>query len=394
AYDIIFFWVARMVMQGLHFTGERPFATVLLHGLVRDSQGRKMSKSLGNGVDPMDVIEKYGADALRLALVLSSAPGNDQRYSDERVEAASRFANKVYNAIRYVRMNLPEGFTPQAVTMDNVEDVWIVQKLNQTTQHMTEWLKDFEFGQAARAIYDFLWDDYCDWYIELTKIHMRENPETSSNTLSMLVFVAEQALKLLHPFMPFVTEELWQSLPHQGDSIMVAPWPSPQNLPANRAQDVMDRVQSLIRTARNLRAEVNLPPGQRVHFQMVADDAETLADWQMEAAAIREMVRAQDISWHVKAEGAPKPHHALTGVCQGGSVYLPLEGIVDLAVEQARVQKTMEQTQRELERVEKQLADQKFRERAPQPVVAKAQEQRLELLARMERLKERWEDLQ
>ncbi|MCY0908840.1 MAG: valine--tRNA ligase [Sulfobacillus thermotolerans] len=394
AYDIIFFWVARMVMQGLHFTGERPFATVLLHGLVRDSQGRKMSKSLGNGVDPMDVIEKYGADALRLALVLSSAPGNDQRYSDERVEAASRFANKVYNAIRYVRMNLPEGFTPHAVTMDNVEDLWIVQKLNQTTQHMTEWLKDFEFGQAARAIYDFLWDDYCDWYIELTKIHMRENPETSSNTLSMLVFVAEQALKLLHPFMPFVTEELWQSLPHQGDSIMVAPWPSPQNLPVNRAQDVMDRVQSLIRTARNLRAEVNLPPGQRVHFQMVADDAETLADWQMEAAAIREMVRAQDISWHVKAEGAPKPHHALTGVCQGGSVYLPLEGIVDLAVEQARVQKTMEQTQRELERVEKQLADQKFRERAPEPVVAKAQEQRLELVARMERLKERWEDLQ
>ncbi len=395
AYDIIFFWVARMVMQGLHFTGEKPFGTVLLHGLVRDSQGRKMSKSLGNGVDPMDVIERYGADALRIALVLSSAPGNDQRYSDERVEAASRFANKVYNAVRYVRMNLPEDFVPGPVAMDNVEDLWIAAKLNQTIERMTEWLQEFEFGQAARAIYDFLWDDYCDWYIELTKIRMREHPGSAPGTLSMLVQVAEQALKLLHPFMPFVTEELWQSLPHDGDSIMVAQWPSVRDLPhGSRAQEIMERVQNVIRTGRNLRAEVNLPPAQRAVFQMVADDQDILADWQQEASAIREMVRAENIAWHVKDGGTPKPRHALTGVCQGGSLYLSLEGLVDLDVERARVQKTMEQTARELERVEKQLGDAKFRERAPEQVVGKAQVHRQELLARTERLKERWEDLQ
>ncbi|WP_051005467.1 valine--tRNA ligase [Sulfobacillus thermosulfidooxidans] len=395
AYDIIFFWVSRMIMQGIHFTGQKPFTTVLLHGLVRDSQGRKMSKSLGNGVDPMDVIERYGADALRMALVLSSAPGNDQRYSDERVQAASHFANKIYNAIRYVRMNLPENFVLKPLNPHHVEDVWIIQQLNQTIEKMTAWLHEFEFGQAARAIYDFLWDDYCDWYIELSKIRLREYPSDADEVLSTLIYVAEQSLKLLHPFMPFVTEELWQSIPHEGESIMIAPWPEVMPLShQEQALATMDRVKSLIRAGRNLRAEVNLPPGQRVQFFAVADNASVLGDWRQEEVAIRELLRAQDIAWHVKSEDVAKPHHALTGVALGGSLSLLLEGVVDLEKEAARVKKMMDQTQAELERVERQLGDQKFLERAPEPVVAKAKAQREELVSRITRLKERWEDLQ
>ncbi len=395
AYDIIFFWVARMIMQGLHFTGEKPFGTVLLHGLVRDSQGRKMSKSLGNGVDPMDVIDRYGADALRLALVLSSAPGNDQRYSDERVEAASHFANKVYNAVRYVRMNLPDDFQPLPVdTPRHAEDQWISARLQETAEKMTEWLEAFEFGQAARAIYDFLWDDYCDWYIEMTKIRMRDNPEDATAVRSMLVHVAEQALKLLHPFMPFVTEELWQSLPHVGESVMVAPWPVPAPPQSGRAWEIVARMQDVVRTGRNLRAEVNLSPAQRAPFVLVADDAGILQDWKGEERTIGELLRATDLQIHVQGGGDAKPQHALTGVCLGGSVYLPLAGLVDLEVESQRVQKAIEQTARELERVERQLADEKFLSRAPESIVRKTQEHQLELLARAERLRGRWEDLQ
>jgi valyl-tRNA synthetase len=397
AYDIIFFWVSRMIMQGIHFTGEKPFETVLLHGLVRDSQGRKMSKSVGNGVDPMDVIEQYGADALRMALVLSSAPGNDQRYSDERVQAASHFANKIYNAVRYVRINLPDNFVPDPLNLDtpHIEDVWIMHKLNQTVEKMTNWLQEFEFGQAARAIYDFLWDDYCDWYIELTKIRMREEPRQIPQVLSTLIHVAEQSLKLLHPFMPFVTEELWQSLPHNGESIMVAEWPKPLSLTGqDRAMEIVGRVQSLIRAGRNLRAEINLPPGQRVQFVCVADSFQILEDWRKEEHAIRELVKASTISWHMKDEGIAKPRHALTGMALGGSVSLLLEGAVDLEKEANRVRKLLEQAQSELDRVQRQLKDRQFRERAPEQVVAKALSQREEFVSRVMRLKERWEDLQ
>ncbi len=386
-----------MIMQGIHFTGEKPFETVLLHGLVRDSQGRKMSKSLGNGVDPMEVIAKYGADALRMALVLSSAPGNDQRYSQERVQAAAHFANKIYNAVRYVRMNLPEGFVPKGVDHKraNVEDVWILHRLNQTVQNMTDWLEEFEFGQAARAVYDFLWDDYCDWYIELSKIRMREDPSQIPWVLSTLVHVAEQSLKLLHPFMPFVTEELWQSLPHEGESIMVSLWP--QIIPVTgqeRAMEVMDRVKSLIKAGRNLRAEINLPPSQRVQFVAVADSVPVREDWRTEETAISELVRASAIRWHIKGEGMTKPRHALTGVSLGGSMSLLLEGSVDLTKESNRVRKLLDQAQNELERVERQLKDSQFRERAPERVVAKTLAQREELSSRVMRLQERWEDLQ
>ena len=396
-YDIIFFWISRMIMQGIHFTGEKPFETVLLHGLVRDSQGRKMSKSLGNGVDPMEIIEEYGADALRMALVLSSAPGNDQRYSRDRVEAAGHFANKIYNAVRYVRMNLPEGFVPEPVEIDtaNIEDVWILHKLNQTVETMTDWLKEFEFGQAARAVYDFLWDDYCDWYIELSKIRMREDPSQKPWVLNTLVHVAERSLKLLHPFMPFVTEELWQSIPHEGESIVVSIWPHAISLTGQeRAIEIMTGVKDLIRTGRNLRAELNLSPAQRVEFFAVADSLPVVEDWQKEEAAIRELVRASTIGWHIKGEGTEKPRHALTGVSLGGSLSLLLEGTVDLKSESNRVRKLWEQAQNDLQRVERQLNDNQFRERAPEHVVAKAIAQREEFAARVMRLKERWEDLQ
>ncbi len=399
AYDIIFFWVSRMIMQGIHFTGQKPFATVLLHGLVRDSQGRKMSKSLGNGVDPMEVIERYGADALRMALVLSSAPGNDQRYSDERVQAASHFANKIYNAIRYVRMNLPENFVmPPLLDTDNpphIEDLWILSQLNDTIQAMTQWLHEFEFGQAARAIYDFLWDDYCDWYIELSKIRMREYPDQTSQVLTTLIYVADRSLRLLHPFMPFVTEELWQSIPHQGESIMIAPWPKMVPLAGNqRAREIVERLQSFVRAGRNLRAEVNLPRGQMVNFFAVADTPLVLGDWQQEETAIRQLLRANDLIWQVKNPETEKPRHAVTGVALGGSLSLLLEGIIDLGKEASRIKKFLDQAQAELDRVQRQLGDEKFRLRAPERVIMKAMSQRDELMSRVMHLKERWEDLQ
>ncbi|MCL6563427.1 MAG: valine--tRNA ligase, partial [Firmicutes bacterium] len=222
-YDIIFFWVARMIMQGIHFTGEVPFHTVLLHGLVRDHLGRKMSKSLGNGVNPTEVIERYGADALRIALVLGSTPGNDIRYSEEKVKAGGHFANKIYNAVRFVLLNLTvDPILPPRPS--HPADRWILSRAGRLVERVTDLLERFEFGEAARTVYDFFWDEFCDWYIELAKVRLRQESERPV-VLGVLVSVAETALRVLHPFMPFVTEELWQSLPHEGPSIMVAPWP-------------------------------------------------------------------------------------------------------------------------------------------------------------------------
>ncbi|MCY0881350.1 MAG: valine--tRNA ligase, partial [Firmicutes bacterium] len=333
-YDIIFFWVARMIMQGVHFTGEEPFHTVLLHGLVRDEKGRKMSKSLGNGVDPMAVVDQYGADALRLALVLSSAPGNDQRYSRERVEAGSHFANKVYNAVRFVLLSggdrIDESLAPRSAA-----DAWIRHRLQYVVRTMTQQLTNFEFGQAARTIYDFFWDDYCDWYIELAKIQMRTgSAQEKAATLTTLVQVGREALKLLHPFMPFVTEELFHALPHAEDSIMTAPWPHAQDSDEDiRAAEVIERAQQFIRAGRNLRQEMHLPPAQLLEYIAVAEDEAGLQAWQEMSAAIYELMRAGRITFLRKGDLPDKPKHAVSSVFLGGTLFLPLEGLVDLQEE-------------------------------------------------------------
>ena len=398
-YDIIFFWVARMIMQGLHFTDQVPFKTVLMHGLVRDELGRKMSKSLGNGVNPMEVVDQYGADALRISLILSSAPGNDLRYSKERVEAGSHFANKIYNATRFVLMNLgstqidPSEDLPE---LQHAADRWIINRLNLTAGAITEHLNRFEFGQAARAIYDFLWDDYCDWYIELAKVRLRADDEASRLTvLRTLVHVGSNALKLLHPFMPFVTEELWQALPHQGPSIMIADWPQKADGPGLASTDVkhFGMFQGLVRTVRNLRAELNLPPTERITLLVWVQTEETLGAWTALEPELRDLSKASSVRLRLRQDGLQKPSRAVSGVTDGAVVYIPLEGLLDLERERLRIEKALATTESDLERTQRQLGDQNFVTRAPDAIVAKARATGEDLQARIARLRERLEDL-
>lgn len=392
-YDIIFFWVARMIMQGIHFTGQKPFSTVLLHGLVRDAQGQKMSKSKGNGVDPMAVIEKYGADALRIALVLGSAPGNDYRWSWERFEAGSHFANKVYNAMRFVLMNRADDFTPDDAVSSHPVDQWIYARLNETVASMTDALERYEFGQAARAIYDFFWDDYCDWYIEMAKVRLKGNEAERRTVLTTLVRVAETALKLLHPFMPFLTEELYQALGGDADSLMIAEWPGEDVARASRTgEETVQSVQELIRAGRNLRAEVGLSPAQKASLTAIADTDDMAERWSALRPEIELLLRTE--AWTVGSKAhLDKPDRAIAGVTLGGVVYLPLEGLVDLDRERERVAKAMADADKERTRIEARLADPKFVERAPSDVVAKNRESLMELEARLVRLKEREEAL-
>lgn len=391
AHDIILFWVSRMIMQGLHFTAEPPFRTVLIHGLVRDGEGRKMSKSLGNGVDPMAMIDRYGADALRLALVLGSAPGNDIRFVEERVEAAMHFANKVYNAVRFVLMNLdrPVSADPRPA---HPADAWIAAALSRTTAEVTRCIETYEFGEAARAVYDFFWDDFCDWYIELAKVRLRDgSPAERGAAQRTLAEVAEAGLRLLHPFMPFVSEELWQALPHEGESIMLAPWPEPAEANGEEAASTVRRAQDAIRTARNLRAEVGLKPGERVRLEFVADDEETLAAWERLRPEIESLTRAE--CRLLRAGAADRPRRAIAGVTDGGTVYLPLAGVIDLDQERERLTKAREAAVRELERLSARLSDPAFRAKAPEAVVAGQEAKAAELTAKLQRFAERLRDL-
>ncbi|MCY0879076.1 MAG: valine--tRNA ligase [Firmicutes bacterium] len=387
-YDIIFFWVSRMLMQGIHFTGQVPFSTVLLHGLVRDSQGRKMSKSLGNGVDPLEVIEKYGADALRIALVLGSAPGNDYRWSWERFEAGSHFANKVYNAMRFVLLNL-DGAPPdfEAPVSQHPVDQWIWSRLNRTVDVMTEALDHFEFGVAAKAIYDFFWDDYCDWYIEMTKVRLKGDERRQ--TLANLVMVGARALQLLHPFMPFVTEELYHALRPAEESIMISEWPEPQlERESREAEDAVAGVQELIRTVRNLRAEVRLQPQLSIPVVAVAEDEVTLGWWQRMAPEIRWLLKADPLTLKTANDGG-LPAHTIAGVTRGGVVHIPLEGLVDIAKERERLAAMKAEVLAEYARIQARLNDDRFRQRAPESVVLETEKRLKELEDRIQRVKER-----
>lgn len=391
-YDIIFFWVARMMMQGIHFTGQKPFSTVLLHGLVRDAEGHKMSKSRANGVDPLEVIGKYGADALRIALVLGSAPGNDYRWSWERFESGSHFANKVYNALRFVLMNKPEGFRPASGVSAHPVDQWIWQRLNATIDQVSDDLEHFEFGQASRAIYDFWWDDYCDWYIEMAKVRLKG--QEAPTVLTNLMLVAERALQLLHPFMPFVSEELYQALGlHQG-SIVTSVWPHAEpDRSSGSASRTVAVVQEMIRAGRNLRSEVGLAPTQKASFVLMADDARATAPWRVLMAESQALLKAESLQVLVKGQDL-EPSRALAGVTSGGSVYLLLQGLIDLDRERERVEKALDQARQDESRLKDRLNNPAFRARAPQEVVAQAEESLAECEKRIARLEQRRESLQ
>ncbi len=364
-YDIIPFWVMRMMFSGIEHTGKAPFDTVLIHGLVRDALGRKMSKSLGNGIDPLEIIDQYGADALRLTLVTGNAPGNDMRYSEEKITASRNFANKLWNASRFIRMNI-EGHEVPCCLPDTLttEDQWIISTLNTVTKEVTENLDKYELGIAVQKLYDFIWDCLCDWYIELTKTRLQSEGETAQNARQVLVWVLDKALKLLHPFMPFITEELWQALPHEGDTIMLQSYPVYSESNAYpQAEKEMTMVMDAIKAIRNRRAEMNVPPSRKAKVYIAAKEQTPFENGRL---FFIKLAGASDIAVaeSYDLEGA------VTIVTADAKIYIPMDELVDKEAERKRLNKELEAAQKDLAFNEKKLQNQGFMAKAPEKVVA------------------------
>lgn len=364
-YDIIFFWVARMIFSGLAHMGKVPFDTVFIHGIVRDANGVKMSKSLGNGIDPLEVIDQYGADALRFMLATGNSPGNDMRYSPEKVEASRNFANKIWNAARFILMNL-EGHEiknelPNELT---TEDKWIISSFNRVAKEITDNLEKFELGIAAQKIYDFLWDVFCDWYIEIAKIRMNsDDAQTAQNAREVLVWVMTGTLKLLHPFMPFITEEIWQTLPHEGDALIVAQWPEYcQEHDFPEAELEMQRIMDVIRGVRNRRAEMNVPPSRKTNLYIATAEPNTFENG---IAILNKLAYATQITigQAFDIEGA------VTIVTNDAKVYIPMDELVDKKAELARLNKELETAKKQFAQVNGKLNNQGFLSKAPAQVV-------------------------
>ena len=369
-YDILTFWVSRMMFQGLEFTGKRPFKNVLIHGLIRDSQGRKMSKSLGNGVDPMEVIEQYGADALRWFLANGSAPGQDVRYSTDKMDAAWNFINKIWNASRYALMNVGDLTADQVdITGEKtLADKWILTRLNQTIGKVTELFEKFEFGEAGRLLYRFIWDDFCDWYIEMSKETLAGDDEAAKlTTRSILVYVLDNTLRLLHPIMPFVTEEIWQSVPHVGESLVVATYPTvhPEQMDEKAAEE-MEFLMDFIRSVRTVRNEMNTPLSKPINIIAKVSDAAHYAILKENESYIARFSNPEEF---VYGEDVEAPSDAVTSVITGAEIYLPLAGLINIEDEIARLEKEAEKLQQEVGRVEKKLSNEKFVAKAPAAVV-------------------------
>ena len=376
-YDIIFFWVARMVMMGLRFGGDVPFRDVFIHGLVRDSEGRKMSKSLGNGIDPVEVIDKYGADTLRFMLITGNTPGNDMRFYWERVEAARNFANKIWNASRYMLMNLEgadDSFVP-AESDYTLADRWILSRAAATARDVTANLERYELGEAGRMIYEFLWSEFCDWYIELTKARLydKENVRAKNTALYVLRTVLERTMRLLHPFMPFLTEEIWQKLPHEGESIMRAPWPEVgDNDIDSEAETAMTAIMEVIKVTRNLRAELGTPPGKKSALILRVRDAALADTFASHVDYFHALASASEVTF--LAADAPDPENVVTGALAGAAVYLPLAGLIDVEKETARLTKERDNLEKEIGRLTGKLANAGFTSKAPAAVVAAERE--------------------
>lgn len=388
-YDIIFFWVARMLIMGMEFMKEIPFEKVFIHGLVRDSQGRKMSKSLGNGIDPLEVIEKYGADTLRFMLITGNTPGNDMRFYWERVEGTRNFANKIWNASRFALMNM-EGYDKDAkLAPYTLADKWILSRLQDTIKDVTGLLERFELGEAGRAIYDFIWSEVCDWYIEIAKprLYNKEAAAERATAQHVLATVLVSAMKLLHPYMPFITEEIYQCLPHEAESIMISKWPvADESLVDPEAERGMNAIMDSIKAIRNMRAEVNANPGKKIPAVMlVADD-------------LREVVAANDgyikllggiNNLELRAMDAEKPENAMAAVVTGIEVYLPLAGLIDVEKETQRLSKELASMEKDLQRAGGKLNNAGFLAKAPEDVIAKERAKYDELSGKIEAVKKR-----
>ncbi|WP_100011959.1 valine--tRNA ligase [Lentibacillus sediminis] len=369
-YDIIPFWVARMIFQSKEFTGKRPFKDVLIHGLIRDAEGRKMSKSLGNGVDPMDVVEQYGADSLRYFLLTGSTPGQDLRFHWEKVEATWNFANKVWNASRFALMNM-EGFTYQDIDLTGektLADKWILTRLNETIEQVTRNTNKYEFGEAGRHLYNFIWDELCDWYIEMAKLPLYGEDEARKNTTrSVLAYVFDRTMRMLHPYMPYITEEIWQQLPHEGSSITVAAWPEVENSFHDEAASAeMKRLVSIIKSVRNIRAEVDTPMSKQIKLLIQAENAEVVQELEANRDYLERFCNPSELTIALDVD---VPEKAMSAVVTGAEVYLPLEGLIDIGKEVERLENELEKWNKEVTRAEKKLANEGFVSKAPQAVV-------------------------
>ena len=393
-YDIIFFWVSRMIFQGLEFTGKRPFKDVLIHGLVRDAEGRKMSKSLGNGVDPMDVIAQYGADSLRYFLSTGSSPGQDLRFSMEKVEATWNFANKIWNASRFALMNMGDlkfediDFSGEK----SVADKWILTRLNETIESVTKLADKYEFGEVGRVLYNFIWDEFCDWYIEMAKLPLYgEDEQAKKTTRSILAYVLDNTMRLLHPFMPFITEEIWQNLPHYGESITVAKWPEVnQELSDDQAAGEMRLLVDIIRSVRNIRAEVNTPMSKQIKLHIKAKDEAVLSQLEKNRSYLERFCNPSEL---VLATEITSPDKAMTSVVTGAELFLPLEGLINIDEEIKRLEKELDKLDKEVERVQKKLSNEGFVKKAPQKVIEEEQAKEKDYLEKRETVRERISEL-
>jgi len=394
-YDIIFFWVSRMIFQGLEFTGKRPFKDVLIHGLVRDEQGRKMSKSLGNGVDPMDVIDQYGADSLRYFLATGSSPGQDLRFSYEKVESVWNFANKIWNASRFALMNM-NGLKFEEIDLSgekSVADKWILTRLNETIETVTKLADKYEFGEVGRVLYNFIWDDFCDWYIEMAKLPLYGDEEAAKKTTrSILAYVLDNTMRLLHPFMPFITEEIWQNLPHEGESITTAAWPTVNEaLSDPEASEEMKLLVEIIRSVRNIRAEVNTPLSKKIKLHLKAKDEKVLAALERNEAYITRFCNPDELKMGLDLEA---PDKAMTAVVSGVELFLPLEGLINFEEEMARLKKELEKWNKEVERVQKKLSNEGFLKKAPEKIIAEERAKEKDYLEKRSVVEARIKELQ
>lgn len=371
--DIIFFWVARMIFSGIEHTGKTPFHTVFIHGLVRDAEGRKMSKSLGNGVDPLEIIEQFGADTLRFTLITGNAPGNDMRWRQERLESSRNFANKIWNASRFVLMNLGDEDFSEINSADlklELADKWIISRLNRTIATVDSNLERFIFGEASAALYDFIWTEFCDWYIELIKprLYQDVDPQAKKTALYVVATVLEKILRLLHPFMPFLTEEIWQVLPHKGESIMVAEWPQVSSAEMiDQIEADMNVVMDVIRSIRNVRNEMKVNPGKRIKAILHPMDADKQAIVEKGAAYITDLAKIEGLQ--IVAELTDKPAKSSASVINGVEIILPLADMIDLDKEVERLEKEIEKTRGEIELAERKLGNEGFLKKAPASLV-------------------------
>lgn len=388
-YDILTFWVSRMMFQSLEFTGRRPFQNVLIHGLIRDAEGRKMSKSLGNGVDPMDVIEQYGVDSLRWFLANGSAPGQDIRFSTDKMDAAWNFINKIWNASRYVLMNVGD------LTLDNLSigqdltlaDRWILARLQTTIADVTRLFERFEFGEAGRILYSFIWDDYCDWYIEMTKEQLQDKEAANTTTKSILVFVLDQFLRLLHPIMPFVTEEIWQQIGGQDKSIVVAAYPRVMvAYQDSQVEAQMAQLMELIRAVRTIRNEMNTPLSKPVDLYIKVQDATGQALLEANQAYIKRFCNPAQL---VISQAPEHPEEVVTQVLSFAEILMPLKGLIKLEDELARLEGEQAKLEKEVARIDGKLSNEKFVSRAPEHVVAEERNKRQGYLSQLETVKER-----